>query len=417
MSIVVCFERVSKKFILHHERSRSFQELAVSLFRRRNGSREEFWALQDVSFTVEQGETVGLIGPNGAGKSTVLKLISHIIDPTSGRIQVNGRVGALLELGAGFHPDLTGRENIYMNGSILGLSRSQIRRKLDEIVAFAELERFIDVPVKHYSSGMYLRLGFSVAIHVNPEILLIDEVLAVGDQSFQAKCLRRVHDLKSQGITILLVSHILEVVANLCPRVLWLEDGQIQLDGSIQEVLDAYREGVAARSQPSGGRRVAHPADVPGIRWGSGEAEVTSVEFLDSDGRPRYVFVTGERLVVRMHHYARQHISHPQTGVAIYRADTGVHLSGPNNVFSGYDIPYIQGEGYVDYIVPALPFLPGDYLVSATIYDYSGDHAYDHWHKCAQFNVKPGGVTERYGLVYVPAEWDAHVGDRWLPRS
>ncbi|MEA3340047.1 MAG: ATP-binding cassette domain-containing protein, partial [Chloroflexota bacterium] len=169
MSSVIRFENVSKKFNLHRERARSFQELALGLFRRDADSRdEEFWALRDVSFMVKQGETVGLIGPNGAGKSTALKLISRIIEPTSGRIKVTGRVGALLELGAGFHPDLTGRENVYMNGSILGLSRAQIRRKMDGIVAFAELERFIDVPVKHYSSGMYVRLGFSVAVHTEP---------------------------------------------------------------------------------------------------------------------------------------------------------------------------------------------------------------------------------------------------------
>jgi len=176
------FDGVSKRFILHRERARSFQELALNLLRGRgNGRSEEFWALQDVSLGIAPGETVGLIGPNGAGKSTILKLISRIIEPTSGWIEVNGRVGALLELGAGFHPDLTGRENIYLNGAILGLSRAEIRRKLDEIIAFAELERFIDVPVKHYSSGMYVRLGFSIAVHTEPEILLVDEVLAVGD--------------------------------------------------------------------------------------------------------------------------------------------------------------------------------------------------------------------------------------------
>jgi ABC-type polysaccharide/polyol phosphate transport system ATPase subunit len=222
------FDHVSKKFILHRERPRSLQELAVNLFRRNNNSHEEFWALQDVSFTVEQGETLGLIGPNGAGKSTALKLISRIIEPTSGQIEVNGQVGALLELGAGFHPDLTGRENIYLNGSILGLSRAQIRRKLDAIIAFAELERFIDVPVKHYSSGMYVRLGFSVAVHTDPEVLLVDEVLAVGDQNFQHKCLERIMEMQRQGITICFVSHGLGEVRRLCSRAVWLDDGMVQ---------------------------------------------------------------------------------------------------------------------------------------------------------------------------------------------
>ncbi|HDQ71339.1 MAG TPA: ABC transporter ATP-binding protein, partial [Chloroflexi bacterium] len=198
---VITFDHVSKKFSLHLERARSFQELAVALLRRGDGAslfeeREEFWALKDVSFSVQRGESVGIIGPNGAGKSTTLKLLTRIIEPTSGQVEIRGRVGALLELGAGFHPDLTGRENVYLNGSILGLSRAEIDRKMDDIVGFAELERFIDMPVKHYSSGMYVRLGFSVAVHTEPEILLIDEVLAVGDQNFQRKCMDHIYEMK-----------------------------------------------------------------------------------------------------------------------------------------------------------------------------------------------------------------------------
>jgi len=399
---------VSKQFVLHRERPRSFLELVTRGWKRRLV--ERIWALREVTFSVHSGETVGVIGDNGAGKSTLLKLITGVIVPSSGQIHVRGRVAALLELGAGFHSDLTGRDNVFLNGSVLGIRRQEIQRKFDDIVAFSELDEFIDVPVKHYSSGMYMRLAFAVAIHMDPEILLVDEVLAVGDQSFQARCLQRIRDLKSQGVTILFVSHNLDTVASLCSHVVWLEHGQVQLDGAVEEVLGAYRESVASHGQPSAQQRVVRPVDVPGVRWGSGEAEITSVEFLDEDGRSRYNFTTGERLVVRMHHYAHQRIFQPQTGVAIYHAETGAHLSGPNNVFSGYDIPCIEGEGYVDYIIPALPFLPGAYLVSATIYDHPGNHAYDHWHKCAQFSVKPGGVAERFGLVYVPAQWEAHQG-------
>ena len=188
MSAIIRFENVSKKFTLHHERPRSFQELAVNLLRRGPRPREEFWALRDVSFTVQPGQTLGFIGANGAGKSTVLKLVSHIIEPTSGQIAVDGRVGALLELGAGFHPDLTGRENIYLNGAILGMTRREIRHQLEAIIDFSGIEPFIDTPIKRYSSGMQARLGFAIMAHMNPEILLVDEVLSVGDAEFQRKC-------------------------------------------------------------------------------------------------------------------------------------------------------------------------------------------------------------------------------------
>jgi len=255
-----------------------------------------------------------------------------------------------------------------------------------------------------------MRLAFSVAIHADPDILLVDEVLAVGDQSFQGKCLQRVRELQRQGVTILFVSHDLSVVSSLCSRVVLLEDGQVLFDGNVEEALDAYRESISVHDQPARVQRVSGPTDVPGARWGSGEAEITSVEFLDGQGQPRHVFSTNERLVVRMHHCAHQRIASPQIGLAIYHASTGTHLCGPNNVFAGYDIPYIEGEGYVDYIIPALPFLAGDYIVSAAIYDLSGKHAYDHWHKGTRFTVKPGGVAEQYGLMYVPSQWDARVG-------
>jgi ABC-type polysaccharide/polyol phosphate transport system ATPase subunit len=403
---VIRFERVSRKFILRRERPRSFLELWASGWKRQ--PIEQMWALKDVSFSVGSGEMVGVIGNNGAGKSTLLALITGVLPPSSGQIHVRGRVAALLELGAGFHPDLTGRDNIFLNGSLMGIPESDLRRQFEDIVAFAEMDEFIDIPVKHYSSGMYMRLAFSVAIHVDPKILLVDEVLAVGDQNFQSKCLGRIHDLKNQGVTILFVSHSLDTVASLCSHVIWLEHGRVQLDGNVDQVLDAYRESVTTHNQPRKSQRVAQPADVQGVRWGSGEAEVTSVEFLDDKGKVRHVFTTGERMVVRMHHRAHQRISSPRIGLAIYHSDTGVQLSGPNNVFSGHAIPYIEGEGYADYIMPSLPFLPGDYLVSAAIYDQPGTHPYDHWNKCARFTVKPGGVVEQYGLVYVPAQWSVY---------
>ena len=211
--IAVRFDQVSKLFTLHHDRPRSFQELFLSLIKFQHpASKEKYWVLNDISFEIEQGEMVGIIGPNGAGKSTILKLISRIIEPTSGQMEVNGRLGALLELGAGFHPDLTGRENVYLNGSFLGYTKADMDRLFADILEFSEMEHFIDIPVKHYSSGMYMRLGFSIAIHLQPELLLVDEILAVGDRAFQMRCLDKVEDMKRQGTTIILVTHALDQV-------------------------------------------------------------------------------------------------------------------------------------------------------------------------------------------------------------
>ena len=234
------FQSVSKRYILHHQRPQSFQELLVNTVRRRNGEREEFWALRDVSFEVGQGESFGIVGLNGSGKSTVLKLLSHIVQPTAGQVRVDGRVAALIELGAGFHPDLTGRENVYLLGSIMGLGSKQMDQRLEAIVGFAELEQFIDTPVKHYSSGMYMRLGFATAINVDADIFLMDEVLAVGDQRFQEKCLQAIESFKHRGLTVVIVSHDLSLVERFCPHSLLLQHGQVISYGRTQDVLDSY---------------------------------------------------------------------------------------------------------------------------------------------------------------------------------
>jgi lipopolysaccharide transport system ATP-binding protein len=228
---VISFENVSKQFRLLKLPRRAIQDVFVNIFNKEMRGKHYFLALQNVSFAIKPGETLGILGTNGSGKSTILKLISRIIDPTTGVIKVKGRLSALLELGAGFHPDLTGRENIYLNGSILGLNRRAMDRKLDSIVDFAGIGEFIDAPVRSYSSGMQMRLGFSVAIHVEPEIILVDEVLAVGDYSFQLKCLERIRQLQKQGVTILFVSHDFEAVESLCTRAIWLEQGRLQADG------------------------------------------------------------------------------------------------------------------------------------------------------------------------------------------
>jgi ABC-type polysaccharide/polyol phosphate transport system ATPase subunit len=245
---VVSFERVSKEFRLL--KTRSLQDTFVTIFNKEMRGRYQFWALKDVNFSIRAGETVGILGPNGSGKSTILKLISRIIDPTKGVIRVAGRLSALLELGAGFHPDLTGRENIFLNGSILGLGRKVMNQKLDSIVAFADIGQFLDVPIRNYSSGMQMRLGFSVAVHVDPEIMLVDEVLAVGDYNFQLKCLDRIREMQVEGVTILYVSHDFEAVQNLCTRAIWLEEGKLRAQGDVREIIGQMKDRYRWDGQP-----------------------------------------------------------------------------------------------------------------------------------------------------------------------
>ena len=246
MSAAVSFKGVSKRFTLHHERPRTLQELAIGLLGGDRGRTEELWALKDVDFEVEEGESLGIIGPNGAGKSTILKLVAGIMRPTLGGIVVRGKVSPLLELGAGFHPDLTGRENIYLNAALLGVRQRETQARFQQIVEFSELERFIDVPLKHYSSGMYVRLGFAVAVNVDPATLLIDEVLAVGDEAFQRKCLAKIEEFQREGRTIIFVSHSLPAVKKLCNRALWLDEGCTRSMGVAEEVVDEYLEAVRA---------------------------------------------------------------------------------------------------------------------------------------------------------------------------
>ena len=402
------FDNVSKKFTLRHERARSFQETALAFLKRQNNSREELWALKDACFAVERGKTVGVIGPNGSGKSTILKLVTRILEPTSGRIDVQGRVSALIELGTGFHPDLTARENIYLNGSILGFGRNEMKAKFDKIVAFSELEKFIDVPIKHFSSGMHMRLGFAVAIHVDPDILLIDEILAVGDQAFQNKCLAKIGELRSQGLTILFVSHDLEAVRNLCNSAIWLEDGAIQESGTTDRVIDSYLSNVTAATEArlSREQRIRDSEN----RWGSGEVEITDVKLLDAQGREHRAFKTGEKMVVRLKYHAHIEVRQPVFGVAIHSSD-GVHINGPNTRFSDYTVESVKGAGEIDYIVDMLPLLEGTYELSAVVYDQACLHAYDHQHRTYSFMVQRGVVKERYGRIYIPCQWRLRAGD------
>lgn len=369
MAPAVEIHNVSKRFRLYHERHHTLKERVVRL-RRQNY--EIYWALRDVSCEVESGETWGLIGANGSGKTTLLKIIAGILRPSSGWVRTRGRVAALLELGAGFHPDLTGRENIYMNASILGLSHREINRYFDDMVAFAELERFIDNQVKHYSSGMYVRLGFAVAVHVHPEILLVDEVLAVGDEAFQRKCLDRVRQFQKEGRTIVFVTHSVDLVRTYCRRALLLHQGGLVEEGLPDEVIRTYRHLVHGE---------AHIEAAPEEERGTGEIRIADVRFLDSDGVERQVFSPGEPLEVSVILDAQHPVEDAAVGIAIYD-DRDVRLFGTNSSLRGIDLGRMNGKTNVRFLAPSLPVLDGKCQVTIGVHSADERHVY-HWREKA----------------------------------
>lgn len=397
---VIRFHHVGKRFRLNRRPRTVWGRLRAALRPSRDDA-DAFWAVRDVSFDVPRGESIGLIGRNGSGKSTLLKLATRILRPTIGRVQVNGRIGALLELGAGFHDDLTGRENIYLNGSVLGLSRREIDGRLNQIVDFSELHDFIDVPVKFYSSGMYMRLGFSVAVHCDPELLLVDEILAVGDQAFQAKCIDRIYELKRSGVTIVMVSHHAETLQKLCSRLVWMDRGALREIGPTAEVLGSY----VAFMQSAVADQTAEPLF---HRAGTREAEITGVRFLNAAGAETEMFRTGEALTIEMAYVAHRPIDRPELGFGIFRED-GVQINGTSNRHWDYPIPVIHGPGLLRYHIPNLPLMPGGYAVSAAIQDADRPLIYDFHVRAYHFRVEPGGVRQMDGLLALPAEWE------WLP--
>jgi lipopolysaccharide transport system ATP-binding protein len=398
---VVELDGVSKVFRLHTESQRSFQELFTRLFRRAAATRPEFWPLRDISFRVAAGESVGIVGPNGSGKSTLLKLLVGILEPTTGSVIVRGRISSLLELGAGFHPDLTGRENVYLNGAILGLSRGEIRARMDSIIDYAEIGEFIDMPVKHYSSGMYVRLGFAIAIHTDPDLLILDEVFAVGDTAFQHKCLDSLYRYRQNGGTMLLVSHDLGSIQTQCDRVIWLDRGRIGDQGRPTDVIMSYLNQVA---EDEDAKSDSLTALADGQRWGTGRVEITHVELCDATGKRCTSFISQEAMQIRLHYRTKGRIEGPVFGFAIHHQN-GAHLSGPNTKLGNLFIPALDGEGVVTYAISALPLLEGTYQLTIAVVDQADAEMFDYHDRAYTFRIYPGRSGERYGMVAMNGQW------------
>jgi ABC-2 type transport system ATP-binding protein len=383
----ISVEAVSKRFRLFHERPSSLKE---RILRIRRSRAVDFWALRDISYEVPQGNTVGLIGANGSGKTTLLKLIGGILRPTTGRITTRGRIAALLELGAGFHPELTGRENVYLNASILGLSRRETDRRFDDIVQFAELEEFIDNQVKFYSSGMYMRLGFAVAVHVDPGILLIDEVLAVGDEAFQRKCIDRVREFQKEGRTIVLVTHAVDRVRQICDRAIMLERGSVRASGDVGEVVREFR--LAMLQQHAGLDRV----DV------TREAEITGVELLDANGEPASLVTPGDSLQIQVEIRVNRPVGDPVVVINIH--DTGDQFIYGTTT-EHHDIRLADTEGSkqrVTFDLKALPLVEGRYFVSIGVRSKDLSQMYD-WHD-QQYPFDIARSSEEEGRLFIPTE-------------
>lgn len=401
MKPAIQFENVSKRFMMTSQRPQTVLETIIALTRgqRMRAEEQELWAVNDLSFDLMPGECLGIIGRNGSGKSTVLKMIARILRPTRGRITVRGRISALLELGAGFHPDLTGRENIYLNGSVLGLTEEEIDRRFESIVDFSELASFIDVPVKHYSSGMHVRLGFSVAIHVEPDILILDEILAVGDQAFQTKCIDQIYALKRQGTTIILISHNMDVVRSICTQLLWLEHGKLRRAGDVNQLAAAYLA-ESYSSQQSEGDHSASTFK----RWGTRAVEVTGVRLLNEQGQAFGVFHTNDKMTIELTYAAHEPVEMPRFDLAIHRQD-GIEVVGPNSREGGLEIDVLRGSGTITYVIERLPLLAARYHVSVTARDGQSPTVYDHHELAYPFRVIADDLYHVQGLVTIPATW------------
>ena len=392
----ISIEGLWKYFRLYHEKN---QYLKATLLSGRRSRYDEFWALKDVSLTIPHGSTFGIVGSNGSGKSTLLKCLAGILSPDKGRVSVDGRVVALLELGAGFHPDLSGRENVFLNASILGMNTKEIENRFDDIVDFAGLGQFIDTPVKNYSSGMVVRLGFAVAAHVDPEILLIDEVLAVGDASFQKRCGEKIEEFRRDGRTIVLVTHGMSQVLQLCDHAAWIEQGSIRGIGLPADVVSEYA-GLSFNAQPK-------IEGEHGERWGSGEGLIESVRFFQANGQETSELVTNQPATLRIKVNAVVPIEDAVVGIRITHLH-GTVVWGCNTKRRNVAMEHLTNGGEVIIEIPALPLLEGTYDLTVAFTDLTEVHEFDHWEKRIRFDVRQYDVFEE-GLLTVNSQWSAIV--------
>lgn len=397
-SAIITAEGLGKKFVLQAQRERYTALRDVLGKKARNllgggggqASTNEFWALKDLSFTIQEGDRVGIVGRNGAGKSTLLKVLSRIVDPTEGRVEINGRLASLLEVGTGFHPELSGRENIFLNGSILGMSRAEIRARFDEIVAFAEVERFLDTPVKRYSSGMYVRLAFAVAAHLEPEILIVDEVLAVGDAEFQRKCIGKMKEVSSGGRTVLFVSHNMAAVQNLCNTAMYLRHGQLVSQGPTDQVVAEYLRA----ADGSNGSELASRND----RQGNGAIRFTQLALCDGQGRSIAAAQTGADLRIDLHFSAGHgplRNLHVAMGIDDVYGQRILHLS---NETTGQIFDVADGSSRVSIHLPRCPLLPGSY--GFTLFSTVNGEMADYLLNAGTFHVESG---DYFGTGRLPA--------------
>jgi ABC-type polysaccharide/polyol phosphate transport system ATPase subunit len=410
-------QNVSKSYRLWGKRSQ-FATLKSALLKRdlKPAPDASVPALRDVSFAVHRGESFGIVGRNGSGKSTLLKIISGILKPTSGRVLVNGRIAALIELGAGFHPEITGRENIFINGIMLGLTRREIEARFDKIVDFSGIRDFIDQPVKTYSSGMYVRLGFAVAVHVDPDILLIDEVLSVGDEEFSAKCVAKIQEMKYRGVTLLFVTHQLDQVRKLCDRAIWLDHGEPSAIGDPMRVVDAYLQEVAAPAlsgappPPAASDEVTEPQKAKDPleeeRWGSGEIVLRRVAITDDQGRELVALGAGSAVTFELDVEVRQPQEDFVFGIGIYHAD-GMCVYGTNTDLEGLQSERLDADARVKFVMPSLDLVAGSYRIDAAVHTRSG-RAFDYRRAVIRFVV--GSRVHDVGVYRPEHDWKFEGG-------
>ena len=404
---VISVRNVKKMFRVYRDRGNTLKDRILFAGRRKY---EEHWVLNGVSFEVKRGEAIGLIGQNGCGKSTTLKMLTKILYPDEGTIEMKGRVSSLIELGAGFHPDLSGRENIYTNASIFGLNRKEIDARLEDIIAFSELEAFIDDPVRTYSSGMYMRLAFAVAINVDADILLIDEILAVGDAAFQAKCFRKLQEIKGRGTTIVIVSHAMSQLELICDRSVWVADGLVKMDGKPRDVHPRYMEWMSRKNQQEEKKKdeqetgEAGETDSDGNlkRWGSGEARMTGVKVLGADGTEKTDFSPWDPFTIHIDYTAQKQLDDAVIGLAVYRSD-GTLVYGTNTLIDMSSPVTLKTAGTIDLKIEGLPASNGSYSIDLALHRPDGFN-YDFWRDICTIQIADKVQTP--GEIALSHQWD-----------